>query len=195
MGRKPTLSRDDWIAAAADWIAEHGVAALAIEPLARALGLSKGAVYWHFASRDALLQAVLERWEAQGTQAIIELVEAMPDSAQHAEQLIRVVTRTVTDEGSQPARVVRLQYALWCAASDPLVGPSVERATAARIDYLARVLEQAGLAPAVAADRARIGYASYVGMVMLQATRGRGRGVGLDAPSLVHSYLAMLLAR
>ncbi|NRF66166.1 TetR/AcrR family transcriptional regulator [Aquincola sp. S2] len=193
MGRKPTLSRDDWIDAAADWIAEHGVGALAVEPLARALGVTKGAFYWHFASRDALLTAVLERWEAEGTEAVIRLVDAMPDSAQHAVQLIRLVTRTVTDEGPTPTRAVRLQYALWCAAADPLVAPAVERVTAARVRYLAQVLAQAGLAPPVAADRAKLGYASYVGMVVLQATRGQGGGAGLNAPALVDVYLTMLL--
>src|SRR5690606_21017046 len=58
------LSADDWAEAALDLIAEQGVAAVAVEPLARRLGVTKGSFYWHFPSRDALLQAALERWEA-----------------------------------------------------------------------------------------------------------------------------------
>ena len=195
MGRRATLSRDDWIEAATDWVVEHGVASLAVEPLARALGVTKGAFYWHFASRDELLLAVLERWEAQGTQAIIDLVEQVPDSAQQARELIRIVTRTVEGRGAQLARPVRLQYALWSAAADPLVRPVVERATAARVAFLAETLRRAGLDADTARDRATLGYASYVGMVMLRATHSdEDDSVGAHRPSLVDAYLTMLLA-
>jgi len=194
MGRKLNLSRDDWIAAAADWVADHGLAALAVEPLARSLGVTKGGFYWSFASRDELLQALLERWEAEGTAAVIALVEALPDTRQHAVELIRLVTRAVADESGSPSRIVRLQYALWCAADDPLVAPAVERVSAARVAYLARVLEQAGLSPTLAAQRATLGYASYVGMVVLAALRQRGGAAVAMAPqALVEAYVAMLL--
>lgn len=193
MGRRATLTRDDWVEAATDWVAEHGVAALAVEPLARALGVTKGAFYWCFANRDELLLAVLERWEAQGTQAIIALVEQVPDSAQQARELIRIVTRTVEGSGPHLARPVRLQYALWSAAADPLVKPAVERATAARVAFLAETLRRAGLDAATARDRATLGYASYVGMVMLRATHSDDEAVGAHRSSLVDAYLTMLL--
>ena len=109
MGRRATLTRDDWIEAATDWVATHGVASLAVEPLARALGVTKGAFYWCFANRDELLLAVLERWEAQGTQAIIELVEQVPDTAQQARELIRIVTRTVEGRGPDLPRPVPVE--------------------------------------------------------------------------------------
>lgn len=194
MGRKTTLSRDDWIEAAAHWIAEHGVAALAVEPLARSLGVTKGGFYWCFASRDELLGAVLARWEAQGTAAIIALVESLPDTAQHATELIRLVTRTVAMEGGAASRVVRLQYALWCASDDPLVGPAVERVTTARVAYLARVLVQAGLPTELAQQRATLGYASYVGLVVLEATRRRREGEpAAQSAGLVEAFLGMVL--
>jgi len=59
------LSADDWARAALELIAEQGVAAVAVEPLARRLGVTKGSFYWHFRSRDALLQAAIERWEQE----------------------------------------------------------------------------------------------------------------------------------
>ena len=194
MGRRATLNRDDWVEAATDWVAEHGVAALAVEPLARALGVTKGAFYWCFANRDELLLAVLERWEAQGTQAIIALVEQVPDTAQQARELIRIVTRTVEGRGPNLPRPVRLQYALWNAATDPLVRPVVERATAARVAFLAATLRRAGLDPATARDRATLGYASYVGMVMLRATHSDDEAVGAHRAGLVDAYVTMLLA-
>jgi AcrR family transcriptional regulator len=193
MGRRATLNRDDWIEAATDWVASNGVASLAVEPLARALGVTKGAFYWCFTNRDELLLAVLERWEAQGTQAIIALVEQVPDGAQQARELIRIVTRTVEGSGARLPRPVRLQYALWSAAADPLVRPAVERATAARVAFLAETLRRAGLDAATARERATLGYASYVGMVMLRATHADDEAVGAHRPGLVDAYLTMLL--
>src|SRR5690349_19806066 len=69
------LTKDDWTAAALDALAEGGVAAVAIEPLAARLGATKGSAYWHFPNREALLRATLERWEREYTDAVIKLIE------------------------------------------------------------------------------------------------------------------------
>ena len=45
------LSAEDWAVAALDVIAESGLAAVAVEPLAKRLGVTKGSFYWHFPSR------------------------------------------------------------------------------------------------------------------------------------------------
>jgi AcrR family transcriptional regulator len=58
-----TLSGADWERAALELIAEHGVQALAVEPLARRMGITKGSFYWHFSSRESLLEKALRRWE------------------------------------------------------------------------------------------------------------------------------------
>ena len=71
--RSGRLSAEDWAQAALDLIAEQGVAAVAVEPLARRLGVTKGSFYWHFPSRDALLQAALERWEANEQESVFGL--------------------------------------------------------------------------------------------------------------------------
>lgn len=60
--RAPRLRAVDWAQAALDVVATDGVNAVAVEPLARKLGVTKGSFYWHFPSRDALLHAALERW-------------------------------------------------------------------------------------------------------------------------------------
>ena len=78
--RNARLSADDWAQAALDLIAEQGVSAVAVEPLARRLGVTKGSFYWHFPSRDALLQAALERWEAVEQESIFGSLEQVADS-------------------------------------------------------------------------------------------------------------------
>jgi AcrR family transcriptional regulator len=51
-----------WVAAALDVLADGGIDAVSVEPLAKKLGVTKGSFYWHFADRRALLDAMLKGW-------------------------------------------------------------------------------------------------------------------------------------
>src|SRR5690349_19807995 len=77
--RSGRLSAEDWAQAALELIAEQGVAAVAVEPLARRLVVTKGSFYWHFPSREALLVAALERWEQVEQQTVFGKMEAVSD--------------------------------------------------------------------------------------------------------------------
>jgi AcrR family transcriptional regulator len=58
------MSRDtkaQILGAAAQVVLAHGVARLTLEAVARAAGLSKGGLLYHYASKDALLVAMVER--------------------------------------------------------------------------------------------------------------------------------------
>ena len=46
-----------------------------IEPLAQALGVSKGGFYWHFKDRRALVEEMLDRWEQQSIEEVSEEIE------------------------------------------------------------------------------------------------------------------------
>src|ERR671911_1826652 len=77
--RAGTLTAEDWIEAAYRAMAEGGVEAVAVEPLARKLGVTKGSLYWHFEDRKALLEALLERWERESTEARIAAARQVAD--------------------------------------------------------------------------------------------------------------------
>ena len=154
------LTRDDWTAAALDALAEGGVAAIAIEPLAARLGATKGSAYWHFPSRDALLRATLERWERDNTEAVIELVEA--EVTDPAKRLRRLFATVLTAE--RPARV---ELALLASADEPLVAAALRRVTERRLGYLARLFGQLGFTPAQARRRAVLAHSIYLGQAQL----------------------------
>ena len=71
------LGKEAWVAAAFRLLGRRGIAAVGVEPLAKALGVTKGSFYWHFTDRRALLQALLAYWEERETSAIIADVEAV----------------------------------------------------------------------------------------------------------------------
>ena len=66
------LTADDWVAAGLGALVESGVGAVKILPLAQRMGVTRGSFYWHFKSRAALLERLLDAWEKTNTRAILE---------------------------------------------------------------------------------------------------------------------------
>ena len=157
--RTGRLSADDWAQAALDLIAEQGVAAVAVEPLARRLGVTKGSFYWHFPSRDALLQAALERWEKVEQETVFGSLEAVPDPRERLRALFQLVAHEATSH--------IIYSELLKALDHPAVAPVINRVSQRRFDYLAASFRQAGLGRADAQHRARLAYAAYVGFLQL----------------------------
>jgi AcrR family transcriptional regulator len=67
--------RTSWIDEGLRALAAGGPDAVRIEPLAEALGVTKGGFYWHFEDRRALLEEMLDTWERAMIDEAIERVE------------------------------------------------------------------------------------------------------------------------
>jgi AcrR family transcriptional regulator len=65
-----------WIEVGLQALGAGGPDAVRVEPLARALGVTKGGFYWHFDDRDGFLDAMLDAWEHTVIDDVIERVEA-----------------------------------------------------------------------------------------------------------------------
>lgn len=153
------LTADDWAEAALSAVAQGGVAAVSVEPLAAVLGATKGSFYWHFANRDALLTAAVGLWERRNTDAVIAGVEADAEPARRLEVLF---TR-VTGRDAGP----RLEMNLLAATDHPLVGPAVRRVTARRMAYLVELFTDLGFPPDQARYRGLLAFTAYVGQARL----------------------------
>ena len=166
------LSAADWERGALEMIAEEGVAGLAIEALARRLGVTKGSFYWHFKNREALLKATLERWEADDTR---ELEHRVGTSGGNPRARLRALFHWVSGE----VQAHRIYAALLQALDHPQVKPMMTRVSQRRMDLLELAFRQAGLTLENARHRARLTYAAYVGFVQLNLT--------LELPHLSHA--------
>ncbi|MCY7355114.1 MAG: TetR/AcrR family transcriptional regulator, partial [Lysobacter sp.] len=131
------LSAEDWAQAALDMIAEQGVAAVAVEPLARRLGVTKGSFYWHFPSRDALLAAALGRWEQVEQDIVFGQLEAVADPRDRLRALFQLV--------AHEAKSHIIYSELLKALDHPAVQPVIERGSQRRLEYQAAALRQARL--------------------------------------------------
>ena len=67
--------RDTWIEEGLRALAADGPDAVRVEALAKKLGVTKGGFYGFFADRDALLTAMLDVWERESTDEVIDRVE------------------------------------------------------------------------------------------------------------------------
>jgi AcrR family transcriptional regulator len=67
--------RTSWIAEGLRVLAAGGPDAVSVEALARALGVTKGGFYGHFADRTALLTEMLDTWERASIDEVLARVE------------------------------------------------------------------------------------------------------------------------
>lgn len=178
MPRGKRLSADDWTRAALDALAEGGVAAVAVEPLAVRLGTTKGSFYWHFADRDALLAAALAEWERVATDGVIATIAAEPDARRRLLLLLR------TALGGH-RHLAGTELALQPAARHPLVEPVLARVTARRLAYLEDLFAGLGLPPVTARQRALLGYAAFLGQAQLRHVAPTGDELAAYAAATV----------
>ena len=68
-------ARERLLSAAARLFAERGYRAASVDDVAAAAGFSKGAVYWHFGSKEELLHTLIEERLRDRTQAMLDRVE------------------------------------------------------------------------------------------------------------------------
>ncbi len=166
-------------------IAEGGVASVSIERLAKELGVTKGSFYWHFADRAEVIEAALLVWEQQGTLEIIRLLQEVSDPRERLTSLLSLI---VTDQEHGPVDV-----GLAGQASDPVVGPILQRITSARVDFVAELFGQLGLTPARAQRQARLAVASYLGHFQLQAALPNDKYLANPGKAYLNQMAEMLL--
>lgn len=157
------LSADDWTAAALSALADGGLAAVAVEPIAARLGTTKGSFYWHFTGRDALVAATLLHWERAETVDVIAATDAEPDVMA---RLRKLFTLALEDRPGTAAGA-RVELALQPTAGHPLVAPVLERVTQRRLGYLTTQFGELGFERTEARRRATIAYSAYLGHVQL----------------------------
>lgn len=157
---RSTLSAGDWEQQALVLIAEKGIRAVAVESLARRMGVTKGSFYWHFHNRDSLLEQSLLRWEKHDAANLQASLGAIEDPRERLRSFFRRTGRE---------KLTHNVYNALCMASDhPQVEPLLERVAARRMKHIEKAFEEIGFDPQEAYHRARLTYSAYLGFLQLQ---------------------------
>jgi AcrR family transcriptional regulator len=184
------LTAQDWTRAALGALAAGGIGAVAVEPIAARLGTTKGSFYWHFANRDALLEAALLEWERRDTEEVITLVEAEPDIRRRLHTLLAVALGRHSGRPRDP-----VELALQPAAGHPLVAPVLARVTRRRLDYLTDMFTRLGFVPGEARQRSLLTYTAYLGHAQLTHATPDLTPMGADISAYVDAAIATLTSR
>lgn len=179
------MTRDRWAAEALKALARQGLSAVAVEPLARALGVTKGSFYWHFKSRDALLAAALERIEQNNASAITDFERRFVDPRERL--------RALFVAAFEPSALGGLLLNLATERENPVIGPVIDRVTQARLDYLERIFIDIGFDPTRARSRALLSYSAYIGHYQLAATAPERVPSGADLAAYVTDLVDALV--
>lgn len=182
---RANLTADCWASAALDAISHKGIEGLAVEPIARQLGVTKGSFYWHFANREALLERALDLWEQQETDDVLQRVAQETEPHRRIERLIA--------ESNTSRRASRIYQALSSASRNPVIAACVHRVSERRVNFLIDCYQGLGLSEHDARLWARMTYSVYLGALQIRHDLPE-EWPSADTPTL-NDYLGLLMQR
>ena len=160
-----TLSRDDYLAAGLDLMAEGGVNAVTIAALCERLGVTKGSFYHHFGDVSDFHAALLASWE-DSTSYAIEKARAVTDSHKRL-SVLKELGVAAHHEAESAIRA-------WGRSYEPAAAV-VRRVDAAREANLVESFRAIGIPAARSRHLARIGLATLIGTQSLERPVDRKR--------------------
>jgi AcrR family transcriptional regulator len=161
------LSAKDWLDQGLKVLATDGFTALKAERLAKALGVSRGSFYWHFADVGAFHAAILGHWRNVAAEQIISDVEAQSPDRNALPTLLR---RVFSDKPPLLESAMRS----W-AAHDTAARAAVQAIDQRRLGYVENLLRASGLRAETAQARAQILYWAFLGFALSDKALSRPR--------------------
>src|SRR6266513_5676030 len=154
---KDQLSARDWLDRGLKVLARNGFTALKADPLAKAMGVSRGSFYWHFADIGAFHAAILKHWRDVAAEQIIANLEA----ASNDDNPIPLLLRQAFGGRLALENAVRT----W-ATLDPAARAAVQAIDRRRLGYVEKLLKASGLSADIARARAQILYWAFLGFAL-----------------------------
>ncbi len=109
--KKSDVTRQRILDAAAKVFRDKGYAGARLTDIAAAAGMQAGSLYYHFASREDLVEEVLRAGVAQAADFVRQSVDALPDGASAGDRLRVAITGhllTVLDIGDYTSANIRI---------------------------------------------------------------------------------------
>lgn len=131
----PRTPRRAWIEQGLRALADGGPETVRIEPLATALGVTKGGFYGYFPNRAALLQEMLDTWEREVTENVISQVESVAGSDARAKLRHLFAVVATVDHRAETGVALDLAVRDW-ARRDEGVAQRLRRIDHRQADYL-----------------------------------------------------------
>lgn len=154
--------KSQWVAAGLESLRRGGVDAVRVERLAADLGITKGSFYWHFRNREELLEAVLEHWSREMTDAEFERIASLEGGL--AQRLLALAQDVLEKGMGRYDPAIRA----W-ARAERRVAAAVAQVDRRRVRTLTRFFEEAGFEADEARTRGRLFYTFLLGEPQVSA--------------------------
>ncbi|MFV0131502.1 TetR/AcrR family transcriptional regulator [Streptomyces sp. HMX112] len=161
--------RGKWIEEGFRALATGGPEAVRIESLAASLGVSKGGFYGYFRNRDTLLTEILDTWEREVTEAVIERVENGGGDARA--RLVRLFTIATSGDRPMTGTTAELAIREW-ARRDEAVAQRLRRVDNRRMEYMRSLFGSFCSDPDDVEARCLIAYSLWIGDHFIAADHG-----------------------
>jgi AcrR family transcriptional regulator len=166
--------RSTWIDAGLRALAEGGPGAVRVELLAKALEVTRGSFYHHFASRQALLDQMLDTWELRSTEEVRVRVEREGGDARDKVRRAGMLTF------SRELLPIDLAVRDW-ARRDQLVAKRLRRVDNRRMEYLRALIGTFSDDPDDIEARGMLAFSLVIGSHFIAADHeGRSRAHVLE---------------
>ena len=164
------MPREQWIEQGLTALAAGGPDAVRVEVLAKQLGVTKGGFYGYFADRDALLAAMLDTWERESTDEVLDRVER--EGGDPKAKITRAGLLTFSSDRLLP---IDLAIRDW-ARRDETVAHRLRRVDNRRMDYMRSLFRTFCTDAAEVEDRCLLGFSLWIGSNFIAADHdGRSR--------------------
>ncbi len=157
--------RSKWIDEGLRALGAGGPDAVRVEPLAQALGVSKGGFYWYFTDRRALLEEMLDTWERRSIEEVLERVESEGGDA-------RAKIRRAGATFSSDVLAIDLAVRDW-SRREPTVAKRLRRVDNRRIEYLRALFSTFCPDPDDVEARSMIAFSLVIGNHFIAADHGQ----------------------
>jgi len=174
------LDEQAWIDSALDALASRGIDAVRVEPLAKALAVTKGSFYWHFADRRALIDAMLMQWSEGRIAAIREQTGQASDPALALRTLIELYTKRSNARGLAIELAIRA-----LARNDAGAAAAVQAVDGERLRHVASLFARLGYSVREAEARAVMLYAYLFGQSLLDPKSVKAADLSLAIDALL----------
>jgi AcrR family transcriptional regulator len=160
--KKRSLTAEDWQEAALNVIAHQGVAAVAVESLARDLGVTKGSFYWHFSNRMDLVKQALKRWRLGDKQLIEQTILPIKNPKERLLAWFKL--------SAEPIQTHLIYSTLLADRSHTLISKILKEITLERLAHLQKSYIDMGYNQAQAKSQSLLAYSVYVGFLHMSKT-------------------------
>jgi AcrR family transcriptional regulator len=159
------LTARDWVEHANALLIDENIRGVQIATLCQRRGVTKGSFYWHFKSRQHLLDAILEAWRKKNTLNVLRRIVSVRTPLRSLRGLLSIPRRPASVNGAR----VEMSIRDW-SRRDGKTHRSLQEIDVIRLSSFEQLFRRMGFTAKEARARAYVAYAIMMGDSILKDT-------------------------